>query len=324
MAPTQEAAPAQAAAPAQDATQSQAAAPAQAAPTQVATDTAANTANASNAVENPQVASTDSSAAAPAEEPKKKMRNKITYAEYNARIQANAKKKSRTLHHGITVVDADYHDKRYGNMDHESTWGTGIGLYYFYRRYFGHFVGFQGRLGGIYRYSRWTFDNDETSGKLDDGTAYELTHEVDRKYYNFSADLPLSLKLGHHIKKTTGFIYASLTFDLTKPIYEMVDTENRLFLKSGSHSLNEDMKTLSAQGENPFPLYESHQTNKFFYMDDWETSGWIGVGVESRMISVEFQVYGIGGASKNDSHRYYHLGHDSDFTWRLFVDFSLK
>jgi hypothetical protein len=103
----------------------------------------------------------------------------------------------------------------------------------------------------------------------------------------------------------------------------MVDTENRLYLKTDSKELKSDLNTLKAAGQNPFPLYESHQTNKFFYMDDWETSGWIGLGVENRLVSFEFQVYGLGGAT-SANHRYYHLGHDSNFTWRLFLDFSLR
>ena len=261
--------------------------------------------------------------AAPAEAAPTKMRNKITYAEYQAKVKASAKKRSRTLHHGLTLVDANYHDKRYGHMDHDALWGSGLGLYYFYRHYFGHYVGFQGRLGGIYRYSRWTFDADQTKGTFSDGAAYTLTHQIDRKYHNFAVDLPLTFKLGHHVKKTTGFIYASVTFDVTKPIFEMVDTENTLYLDSKSKKLKNDLKTLEAQGETPFPLYESHQTKEFFYMDDWETSTWLGVGVESRLVSVEFQVYGIGGATK-DNHRYYHLGHDSNFTWRLLLDFSIR
>ena len=252
-----------------------------------------------------------------------KPRNKITYAQYQAKINASAKKKSRTLHHGLTIVSANYHDESYGDLDHGADWGTGLGMYYFYRRYFGHYVGFQGRLGGLYRYSRFEFDKKWTNGSFKDGTEYSLEHNFDRKYHNFAVDLPLTLKLGHHVKKTTGFIFMSATLDITKPIFEMVDTENYLYLNSNSKEFNAEMETITNEGKNPFPLYESHQTNKFFYMDDWETSGWLGFGVESRLVSFEVQFFGIGTSTK-DNHRYYHLGHDSDMTWRIFLDFSIR
>lgn len=269
----------------------------------------------------PQAASADTNALA--ETKPVKPRNKITYAEYQARLLAKHPKKSKTLHHGLTLVSANYHDKRYGAMNHDADWGSGIGMYYFYRRYFGRYLGVQGRFGGLYRYSRWNFDEGVENGKLASGEKYSLVHNVDRKYHNFAADLPLTGKFGYHIKGTTTYLFTSLTFGLTKPIYEMVDTENRLYLKTDSKELRSDLNTLKAAGQNPFPLYESHQTNKFFYMDDWETSGWIGLGVENRLVSFEFQVYGLGGAT-SANHRYYHLGHDSNFTWRLFLDFSLR
>jgi len=208
-------------------------------------------------------------------------------------------------------------------MKEDAEWGSGIGLYYFYRRYYGHYLGFQGRLGVNYRYSRWNFDLKHIDGKTSDGVSYEMVHNIDRKYHNFAADLPLTLKLGHHIKKTTAFIFMSATLDITKPIYEMVDTENRLYLESFGDASEEELERITKYGDNPFPLYESHQTNKSFGIKDWETSGWLGLGVESRLVSVEFQVYGIG-TSTSDNHRYHHIGHDSNFTWRLFVDFSIR
>ena len=231
---------------------------------------------------------------------------------------------------GFRILDAFakasnivFQDKRYGHMKYDAEWGTGLGLYYFYRRYFGHYLGFQGRLGANYRYSRWNFDKGHIQGKTSDGTSYDLVHNVDRKYHNFAADLPLTLKVGHHIKQTTAFIFLSATLDATKPIFEMVDTENRLYLESFGDASNKDLERITKYGDNPFPLYESHQTNEFFGIKDWETSAWAGVGIESRLISFEFQVYGIG-ASTSDNHRYHHLGHDSNFSWRLFLDFSIK
>ena len=275
----------------------------------------------SAATDSAQVA--DSTATEEADKALVKPRNKITYAEYQAKVKATAKKRSRTLHHGLTIMDANFQDSRYGNMKEDAEWGSGIGLYYFYRRYYGHYLGFQGRLGVNYRYSRWNFDLKHIDGKTSDGVSYEMVHNIDRKYHNFAADLPLTLKLGHHIKKTTGFIFMSATLDITKPIYEMVDTENRLYLESFGDASEEELERITKYGDNPFPLYESHQTNKSFGIKDWETSGWLGLGVESRLVSVEFQVYGIG-TSTSDNHRYHHIGHDSNFTWRLFVDFSIR
>ena len=266
----------------------------------------------------------DTTATDTVEQKPKKPRNKITYADYQARVRATAKKRSRTLHHGLTITDANYHEKRYGNMHHDADWGMGMGMYYFYRRYIGNYLGFQGRFGGIYRYSRWNFDESTTKGKLADGTTYTLTHEIDRKYHNFAADLPLTGKFGYHIEGTTVFHFLSGTFGLTKPIFEMVDTENTLYLKTNNGDLRNDLQTLTVEGKNDFPLYESHQTKKFFYMDDWETSGWIGTGIESRLISFEFQVFAIGASTTSSNHRYYRIGHDSNLTWRFLLDFSIR
>ena len=254
----------------------------------------------------------------------KKPRNKITYEDYQKKVIKAAKKRSKTLHHGLSLASANYHDKNYWHTDRDADWGMGMGMYYFYRRYIGNYLGFQGRLGALYRYSRWSFDVSEQDGKLSTGEKYTLVHSLDRKYYNFSADMPLTGKVGYHIKGTTTFLFTSLTFGLTKPIYEMTDTENWLEFKTKDKNLTTDLNLISDAGQNPFPLYESHQTNKFFYMDDWETNGWIGLGIESRLVSFEFQIFALGGVPQNANHRYYHIGHDSHPTWRMFLDFSIK
>ena len=259
----------------------------------------------------------------PTEKKKARSRNKITYAEYQA-LNGGAKKRSRTLHHGLTVSGARYIDKRYGRMDHDADWGSGMGLYYFYRHYYGRYLGFQYRFGGLYRYSRWNFDEDPIDGELDNGRSYKLIPNTDRKYHNFALDVPITAKLGHHIKGTTAFIYMSATLDITKPIFEMVDTENRLYLKSLDGASKSDIKTASRYGDNPFPLYESHQTNDAFHFLDWEGGLWLGTGIESRLVAIEFQVYGVGGATRDHNHRYHHLGHDADFNWRLLLDFSIR
>lgn len=288
-----------------------------------------------NAVsEDTAVAAVDSSAKDSAEavedttatEPEKKAkpRNKITYAEYLNKNKSKYKKRSRTLHHGLTLSMNNFHDKEYGHMDEDADWGTGFGLYYFYRRYFGHYLGVQGRFGGLYRYSRWNFDAKTTTEKLESGETLKLTHNIDRKFHNFAVDMPLTGKLGYHIRGTTGFIFLSATLGVTKPIYEMVDTENRLYASSSNKELKSNLQLIDSENGSPFPLYESHQTHEVFFMDDWEFNSWIGLGVESRLVSFEFQVFAIGGASQNENHRYYHIGHDSNMTWRLLLDFSLR
>ena len=253
----------------------------------------------------------------------KKMRNKITYADYQEKVTRSAKKRSKTMHHGLSLMSATYNDKNYWHMDQDAVWGMGMGMYYFYRHYFGNYLGIQGRIGALYRYSRWTFDVDEQEGKLSTGEKYTLTHELDRKYYNFSADMPLTGKFGYHIKGTTTFLYTSLTFGLTKPIYELTDTENRLYMSTSNKSLKEDLALFESAGVTPFPAYESHQTNKFFYMDDWETNSWIGLGIESRLVSFEIQMFAFGGATQNANHRFYNIGQGTP-TWRMFLDFSIR
>ena len=253
----------------------------------------------------------------------KKMRNKITYADYQEKVTRSAKKRSKTMHHGLSLMSANYNDKNYWHMDQDAVWGMGMGLYYFYRHYFGNYLGIQGRIGALYRYSRWTFDANEQEGKLSTGEKYTLTHELDRKYYNFSADMPLTGKFGYHIKGTTTFLYTSLTFGLTKPIYELTDTENRLYMSTSNKKLKEDLALFENAGVTPFPAYESHQTNKFFYMDDWETNSWIGLGIESRLVSFEVQMFAFGGATQNANHRFYNIGQGTP-TWRMFLDFSIR
>lgn len=270
----------------------------------------------------PDSLNTDSTAADSAKP--KKPRNKITYEEYQAKVKRTAKKRSRTLHHGLSLVTASYNDKSYGHMHYDVDWGTGLGMYYFYRRYFGNYLGIQGRAGALYRYSRWNFDYSSTDGITDAGEKYTLTHNIDRKYHNFALDMPLTGKFGYHVKGTTTYLFTGITLGLTKPIYEMVDTENRLYLHTKDKNLKKELELIDAEGKNPFPVYESHQTKRFFYMDDWETNSWIALGIENRLVSIEFQMFMIGATSQNTNHRYNHIGHDSHPTWRVFLDFSIR
>lgn len=270
----------------------------------------------------PDSLSTDTTAADSATP--KKPRNKITYEEYLAKVKKTAKKRSKTLHHGLSLVDGSYNDKSYGHMHYDVDWGNGIGMYYFYRRYFGNYLGIQGRAGALYRYSRWNFDYSSTDGKTDAGEKYTLVHNIDRKYHNFALDMPLTGKFGYHVKGTTTYLFTGITLGLTKPIYEMVDTENRLYLYTKDKNLKKELALIEAEGRNPFPVYESHQTNRFFYMDDWEANSWIALGIENRLVSIEFQMFMIGATTQNTNHRYNHIGHDSHPTWRVFLDFSIR
>ena len=135
--------------------------------------------------------------------------------------------------------------------------------------------------------------------------------------------MPLTGKLGYHIKGTTTFLYTGVTLGLTKPIYELVDTENSLYFSTNDKSLKDDLDLINKVENNPFPLQESHQTHRSFFMDDWETNSWIGLGIESRLVSFEIQMFAFGGATQNANHRYHNIGQGSP-SWRMFLDFSIR
>ena len=199
---------------------------------------------------------------------------------------------------------------------------TGIGRYGVYRYYINPYFAMQGRLGGLYRYARWTVKRDYEHETLESGNTYDLRRVKNLKYHNFAMDLPVTGKVGKHINATT-FLYGSLTLGVTKPIFEMADMENTLDFYKQSATFAYEQQTLSSLGKNPFPLYESHQTKEFYYLDDWEFNSWIGVGIDSKFVSIEFQLYAFGGATE-DNHRFCNLGQSSDLTWRVMLDFSIR
>ena len=95
--------------------------------------------------------------------------------------------------------------------------------------------------------------------------------------------------------------------------YEIVDGEVRptQYLRDLYEKFREEIR----------PEYE--KVKEPFYMDDWETNGWVGVGIDGKYLSAEFQVLVASGSTK-DNHRYYHLFHDTNPTWRVMVDFSMR
>ena len=59
-------------------------------------------------------------------------------------------------------------------------------------------------------------------------------------------------------------------------------------------------------------------------MDDWETNGWIGLGIDGKYASVQAQFLLANGTSDYENHRYYGFSFDRAPTFRIFFDFSLR
>ena len=256
----------------------------------------------------------------------KKPRGKIFVADYFARKEAERDSIiAVNYRHGVTFAGARYNESYFGDYHEEPKWSGGLGFYYFYRRYFIDVIGLQGRFGVIYRYGRYNFDRSESSGKLKSGNSYALTRDVELTYNNLSFDLPLTFKVGFHIEPTT-FLFFSGTFGVTKPMFEKVYIKSLLSIDKSKLTKSEksDIETLERAGLSGFPLYESKDIEKNFFMDDWETNGWLGLGIDGKYLSAAFEVQVASGASTDDNHRYHHLFHDSEFTWRFMVDFSMR
>lgn len=253
----------------------------------------------------------------------KKPRGKKTYNEY---LQQQKDKQdsiaSVNYHHGVTVMGARTNDSRYGDLDDGFVWGGGLGLYYFYRHDFFKFMVLEGRFGGIYRYGR--FDNDESAGSktLSSGKEVDLNINTEIIYHNLALDLPLELKIGGHIEPTT-FLFIGFTFGITKSIHEQAPAYKTLDVSSTDKATAQDLDYLTEKGLNKYPLRKGFKYEEHFYMDDWETNGWIGAGIDGKYVSVELQFLVASGSTK-DNHRYEHLFKDSNPTWRVMVDFSMR
>lgn len=255
---------------------------------------------------------------------KPKPRGKMTVADYNAKQKARLDSiNAINFNHGISVAGALYQDKRYGSIDDGFKWSGGMGIYYSYRRYLLSVLGLQGRAGFIYRYGRFDATENDYHGKLKSGNKYDLTRDVHLTYDNFAFDIPLTFKVGGHIEATT-FLYAAFTFGVTKPLCEFTYSKTTVDLKDPSKELEANLKVLGQEGDAVFPLTESKEINKAFFMDDWETNGWVGVGIDGKYLSAEAQVLVASGSSTYNNHRYHHLFRAAEPTMRFFVTFSMR
>jgi hypothetical protein len=251
-------------------------------------------------------------------------RNKISYSDYQARVSHKADSiLAANYHHGISIVPARYQDKTYGKVARGADWGGGFGLYYFYRHYFYNYFSAQAHAGFIYRYASFKEDSNTGKGKFQNGESYELNRHLDLSYHNFALDFPITAKFGTHIEPTT-FVFASLTFGLTKPLYEHMYADYTLDFNDPPKELAHDLELIGDAGKNPFPMEEIHEINKPFFMDDWETNGWIGLGIDGKYASVQAQFLLASGSSDYENHRYYGFSFDRAPTFRIFFDFSLR
>ncbi len=261
-------------------------------------------------------------AAAPADTTKKKIRGKMTYQDYQAKVRQEADSiLSVNYHHGISIAGARLDDKSYGDLVRDADWGGSLGIYYFYRYYFSN-IAFQGRAGIIYRYANFKDDEDVKHGQLTSGHIYDLNQHMQLSYNNFAFDMPLTVKFGGHVEPTT-FLYLSLTFGITKSLYENMESKYTLSIKPTSKDIEKDLEVLAKEGKAIYPLEESHEIEKPFFMDDWETNGWVGVGIDGKYVSIECQALVAAGSTK-DNHRYYRIFQKDSPSFRVMIDFSLR
>ena len=298
--------PAQAQAPAAKPAQAPAAAAVPANTTQVATADSAQT------------VTTDSLSV----QRKPKRRNKIYYQDLMDSLKREAARKAAiTYHHGISLSGGIINDKNYGDFRYDNNWGGSFGIYYYYRHYFGTHFALQGRAGGLYRYSSFREDIKKSPKEIN-GEEYNLVQHVDLNYSNFALDMPLSIKVGGHVEPTT-FIYAGVTFGLTKPLLEELICTNELDIEGKTKKARENIEILEREGLNPYPLEAREELDEPFFIDDWETNLWANLGIDGKYISIEGQVFIIG-ASTKDNHRFDHIFHKQAPTWRFMVDFSVR
>ena len=170
--------------------------------------------------------------------------------------------------------------------------------------------------------SNFKDDKDVGHGELTSGHKYDLNQHMQLSYNNFAFDLPLTVKFGGHIEHTT-FIYMSLTFGITKSLYEDMTSRYTLDIKDPSKELEEEIAILEKEGKATYPLTETHEIEKPFYMDDWETNGWVGVGIDGKYVSIGADFLVAAGSTK-DNHRYYHMFQKDFPSFRVMIDFSLR
>ena len=251
----------------------------------------------------------------------KKRKHKIAYGEYmDKKLATRDSLAAITYHHGFTFAGARLTDKRLGDLDADNTWGGSGAIYYYYRMYFNQYIGFQARLGGVIRYSR--FNVEEPTSKIISykGKAYTIAKDKEVHFTNTSIDIPLTVKFGNHLDPTT-FVYASLTAGVTKSVYEKIKTETTLFVENPSKELASDLEFLENNGY--FDPEDHHTTAGAFKFTDIEANSWIGVGFETRYIGFNYQLL-IAACSLEDNHRYKDMFHNEFPSWRLMIDFSLR
>ena len=245
-----------------------------------------------------------------------------TYSEYLKDQQdKKAKALAENYHHGVTLLVSRFNDTEYGNLKDNFTWGMGAGVYYFYRYYFLQCMALQPRFGIIYRYGRFNA-NDKESKTLKNGKDVDLTTDVEITYDNIALDIPFTLKIGTNVEPTT-FIYLGATFGITKPLIEQASYTKIWDVSSSNKKTQSDIDYLKSEDLDVFPLKERHEINEPFFMDDWEFSGWGGVGIDGKYASLSADILIISKSLKNN-HVYERKIDGSWPTIRIMVDFSMR
>lgn len=251
----------------------------------------------------------------------KTMRKKKSVAEYDSTQNAIRDSiASITYNFGLSFIGGRAKDKRLGNLEENSDWDGNFGVYLFYRYYFTSFFALQGRLGAIYRYARFTKNDEIKDGITYKETQFDVNNKLTVDYHDIAVDAPLTLKLGAHTGHTT-FIFLSLAGDITKSIFDQINTTREYTVKHPSKELKKDLAVLESKGL--YPAYENYTVEGNFYIDDWEFSSWAGAGIDCKYISVEYQVLLAAGSTK-DNHRFHAINHGGMPSWRVMVDLSLK
>lgn len=251
----------------------------------------------------------------------KAMRKKKSVAEYDSTQNAIRDSiASITYNFGLSFIGGRAKDKRLGNLEENSDWDGNFGVYLFYRYYFTSFFALQGRLGAIYRYARFTKNDEIKDGITYKETQFDVNNKLTVDYHDIAVDAPITLKLGAHTGHTT-FIFLSLAGDITKSIFDQINTTREYTVKHPSKELKKDLAVLESKGL--YPAYENYTVEGNFYADDWEFSSWAGAGIDCKYISVEYQVLLAAGSTK-DNHRFHAINHGGMPSWRVMVDLSLK
>ena len=248
-----------------------------------------------------------------------KMRGKKPFSHYDSiAVSIRDSILSHTYHHGVSFIGGRSKDKRIGHFADDLVWGGNFGFYYFYRYYLGDHIGLQGHIGGLFRYSRFNDLIDNGSAEFN-GVDYALVREQSLTYHNFSIDVPLTLKIGGRLSHTS-LLHGSVSLGVTKSLYEKISVNNEIRFKNPSSDLKEALDVLTESGLYPYTEY--HTTSGNFFADDLEMNSWIGVGVDSKYINLEYQVL-IAANSTSSNHRIHDIFRKDWPTWRIIIDFSL-